>query len=49
MMENKKDDKLMKLPRLGRWLSWVDKPGSSNKIFIGLILICFVLLCFDLI
>ena len=49
MMENKKDDKLMKLPILGRWLSWVDKPGSSNKIFIGLILICFVLLCFDLI
>ena len=49
MMENKEDDKLMKLPILGRWLSWVDKPGSSNKIFIGLILICFVLLCFDLI
>ena len=49
MMENKKDDKLMKLPRLGRWLSWVDKHGSSNKIFIGLILVCFVLLCFDLI
>ena len=49
MMENKKDDKLKKLPRLGKWLSWVDKPRSSNKIFIGLILICFVLLCFDLI
>ena len=34
MMENKKDDKLKKLPRLGMWLSWVDKPRSSNKIFI---------------
>ena len=41
MMENKKDDKLKKLPRLGMWLSWVDKPRSSNKIFVGLILICF--------
>ena len=49
MMENKYNYKLMNLPILGRWLSWVDKPGSSNKIFIGLILICFVLLCFDLI
>ena len=48
MMENKKDDKLKKLPRLGMWLSWVDKPRSSNKIFISLILICFVLFCFDL-
>ena len=47
MMENKKDDKLMKLPRLGRWLSWVDSLGPPIKFLLDLfwsVLFCFVLI-----
>jgi len=27
-------------PILGRWISWVDKPGSNHKIFYILIILC---------
>ena len=27
-------------PILGRWISWVDKPGSNQKIFYILIILC---------
>ena len=39
-MENPKADINEKLPKLGYWLTWVDKPGSAKKILIGLALIC---------
>lgn len=29
-----------KLPALGRMLLWVDKPGSANKIFWALVVVC---------
>ena len=47
-MENPKADINEKLPKLGYWLTWVDKPGSAKKILIGLALICFILFCFDM-
>ena len=46
-MKNAKHDNNQKFPKLGQWLTWVDKPGSVNKILIGLGLVCFILLCFD--
>lgn len=35
------------LPRLGRMLLWVDKPGSANKIFRGLAIVCGLLFLAD--
>ena len=46
-MKNAKHDNNQKFPKLGQWLTWVDKPGSVNKILIWLGLVCFILLCFD--
>ena len=46
-MKNAKHDNNQKFPKLGQWLTWGDKPGSVNKILIGLGLVCFILLCFD--
>ena len=37
-----------KLPWLGRKLLWVDKPGSANKIFWALIVVCALLIAADL-
>lgn len=34
-------------PRLGRMMMWVDKPGSANKIFWGLAVICGLLFLAD--
>jgi len=36
-----------KLPRLGRMLLWVDKPGSANKIFWGLAVVCLLTFLLD--
>ena len=35
------------LPALGRMMTWVDRPGSANKIFWGLAVFCVVLLAID--
>lgn len=35
------------LPALGKMLTWVDKPGSANKIFIALAALCAALLIGD--
>jgi len=34
-------------PALGRLLSWVDKPGSGNKIFWALVVVCGLLFIAD--
>ncbi|WP_457644955.1 hypothetical protein [Profundibacter sp.] len=34
-------------PALGRLLSWVDKPGSGNKIFRALVVVCGLLFIAD--
>ena len=39
-------DETKNYPLLGRWISWVDKPRSSQKIFYILILFCIA--CFGL-
>lgn len=39
MAQNQKDDPST-YPALGRWMTWVDKPGSGIKILWALILIC---------
>lgn len=36
-----------KLPRLGRMLLWVDKPGSATKIFWALVVACVLLVLAD--
>ncbi len=36
-----------KLPALGRMLLWVDKPGSANKIFWALAVVCGLLFAAD--
>jgi len=36
-----------KLPALGRMLLWVDKPGSANKIFWALAVVCGLLFLAD--
>ncbi len=36
-----------KLPALGRMLLWVDKPGSANKIFWALAVVCGLLFLVD--
>lgn len=35
------------LPTLGRMMLWVDKPGSTNKIFWGLAIACLLLFLAD--
>ncbi|MDH5453942.1 MAG: hypothetical protein OEY05_00380 [Paracoccaceae bacterium] len=35
------------LPALGRMMLWVDRPGSANKIFWGLAVLCGVLFLLD--
>ena len=35
------------LPTLGKLLTWVDRPGSANKIFWALAVLCLVLLVSD--
>ena len=35
------------LPTLGRLLLWLDKPGSANRIFWGLAVICLLLFLAD--
>ena len=35
------------LPALGRILTWVDRPGSANKIFWGLAVVCLLLFLAD--
>jgi hypothetical protein len=34
-------------PKLGRMYSWVDKPGSADRIFYGLIVVCVLLFLAD--
>ena len=34
-------------PALGRLLTWVDKPGSGNKMFRGLVVVCGLLFAAD--
>ncbi|NKB26088.1 MAG: hypothetical protein GKR99_00340 [Rhodobacteraceae bacterium] len=34
-------------PRLGRLLSWVDRPGSAHRLFWGLAMVCIVLVMLD--
>ena len=34
-------------PAIGRWLTWVDRPGSPNRIFWGLAVFCGFLLILD--
>ena len=36
-----------KLPAMGRMLLWVDKPGSANKIFWALAVVCLLLFLAD--
>lgn len=36
-----------KLPRLGRLLLWVDRPGSANKVFWALAAVCLVVFLLD--
>jgi len=45
MSEHETDPK--KLPALGRMLLWVDKPGSANKIFWALAVVCGLLFLAD--
>jgi len=35
-------------PALGRWMTWVDRPGSATKIFRGLIVVCVLVVLADL-
>ena len=37
---SKQNDNPANYPLLGRMMLWVDKPGSSNKIFWGLAVVC---------
>ena len=46
MAQTPKDDPAL-YPPLGRALMWVDKPGSANKLFWGLAIICLVLFTLD--
>lgn len=46
MMDQKHDDPAS-YPALGRLMMWVDKPGSANKIFAGLIAVCALLFLLD--
>ena len=43
---NAKDDP-SKFPSLGRALLWVDRPGSANKLFWGLAILCGLLFLAD--
>ena len=45
-MSDRKTDP-SKLPALGRILLWVDKPGSANKIFWALVVVCGLLFFVD--
>jgi len=46
MSDQPKDDPA-KYPALGRMFGWVDRPGSANKIFWGLIIVCIALFFAD--
>ncbi len=35
------------LPWLGRVMTWVDRPGSARKLFVGLLCICIALVLAD--
>jgi hypothetical protein len=42
-MSERRDEDTSSYPALGRWLTWVDSPGSATKIFYGLAALCAVL------
>ena len=44
---NKQDDNPVNYPFLGRMMLWVDKPGSANKIFWALVIVCVLLFLAD--
>ena len=44
---SKQNDNPANYPILGRMMLWVDKPGSANKIFWGLAVICGLLFLAD--
>lgn len=44
-MDNSRDEDTSKFPALGRVLLWVDRPGSANRIFRGLVLGSLALAC----
>lgn len=46
-MANDPKDTSHDYPALGRWLTWVDKPGSATKLFRGLGLVCLLVALAD--
>ena len=46
MAKTDKDDPA-KYPALGRWMTWVDKPGSDRKMFWALVAACVVVFLLD--
>lgn len=45
-MSKHKDDP-NSYPTLGRWMSWVDRPGSATKLFWGLMVACVIVFLLD--